>query len=245
MPRKVKGVRGLKMREARKAEAQALGEKSKQEQAQEMHKQLGIFKENLEEFARKYKKEIKRSPDFRGDFQRMCHQIGVDPLASNKGFWSQLLGVGDFYYELGVQVVEACMATRGLNGGVIDIAELLNAVNTRRGSHVQRVATGDVEEAVARLQVLGSGFRVVKVDNRRVVVSQPKELNADHMAIFNRAKDCGYVTAEALCADLKWTNDRAQTALGELVQRGVAWVDEQAAPHEYWVPGLMAGSSQM
>jgi hypothetical protein len=29
---------------------------------------------------------------------------GVDPLASNKGFWAQLLGVGDFYYELAVQV---------------------------------------------------------------------------------------------------------------------------------------------
>lgn len=30
--------------------------------------------------------------------------VGVDPLASNKGFWAQLLGVGDFYYELAVQV---------------------------------------------------------------------------------------------------------------------------------------------
>jgi len=29
---------------------------------------------------------------------------GVDPLASNKGFWAQVLGVGDFYYELAVQV---------------------------------------------------------------------------------------------------------------------------------------------
>ena len=34
----------------------------------------------------------------------MCQKIGVDPLASHKGFWAQLLGVGDFYYELGVQV---------------------------------------------------------------------------------------------------------------------------------------------
>lgn len=29
----------------------------------------------------------------------MCSSIGVDPLASGKGFWSDLLGVGDFYYE--------------------------------------------------------------------------------------------------------------------------------------------------
>lgn len=34
----------------------------------------------------------------------MCANVGVDPLASNKGAWAQLLGFGDFYYELGVQV---------------------------------------------------------------------------------------------------------------------------------------------
>ena len=32
----------------------------------------------------------------------MCKQIGVDPLSSNKGFWVDVLGVGDFYYELAV-----------------------------------------------------------------------------------------------------------------------------------------------
>ena len=36
----------------------------------------------------------------------MCSKIGVDPLASNKGFWAEMLGVGDFYYELGVQIIE-------------------------------------------------------------------------------------------------------------------------------------------
>ena len=34
----------------------------------------------------------------------MCASIGVDPLASGKGFWSNMLDIGDFYYELGVQV---------------------------------------------------------------------------------------------------------------------------------------------
>ena len=36
----------------------------------------------------------------------MCASIGVDPLASGKGFWSNMLDIGDFYYELGVQIVE-------------------------------------------------------------------------------------------------------------------------------------------
>lgn len=44
----------------------------------------------------------------------MCKEIGVDPLSckynvlndyplANKGFWVDVLGVGDFYYELAVK----------------------------------------------------------------------------------------------------------------------------------------------
>lgn len=40
----------------------------------------------------------------------MCVLLGT----ANKGFWGELLGVGDFYYELAVQVVDVCMATRYL-----------------------------------------------------------------------------------------------------------------------------------
>lgn len=45
--------------------------------------------------------DIKKSPAFRAQFHTMCQNIGVDPLASRKGFWAELLGIGDFYYELG------------------------------------------------------------------------------------------------------------------------------------------------
>ena len=38
-------------------------------------------------------------------------------IVAGKGFWSELLGVGDFYYELGVQIIEVCMATSHRNGG--------------------------------------------------------------------------------------------------------------------------------
>ena len=90
----------------------------------------------------KHKSEIRKNPLFRRDFQIMCAQIGVDPLASQKGhhsllterspftphrkvtippnpllftpylgFWSELLGMGDFYYALGIQIIETCFAT--------------------------------------------------------------------------------------------------------------------------------------
>ena len=44
----------------------------------------------------------------------MCANIGVDPLASNKGVWAKTLGIGDFYFELGVQVGQYMWAVQML-----------------------------------------------------------------------------------------------------------------------------------
>ena len=71
----------------------------------------------------------------------MCANIGVDPLASNKGMWAQLLGFGDFYYELGVQIVEACLATRTYNGGFMELGALRNAVQVKISRAPQGTST--------------------------------------------------------------------------------------------------------
>jgi len=67
---------------------------------------IDTFRTHLEEFARKYKTQIRSDPVFRAQFQIMCEKVGVDPLASSKGLWGELLGLGDYYYELGVRIVE-------------------------------------------------------------------------------------------------------------------------------------------
>lgn len=74
------------------------------------------------------REDVRKDPVFRAQFHTMCANVGVDPLASNKGMWAQLLGFGDFYYELGVQVVEACLATRSMNGGLMDLDSLRASV---------------------------------------------------------------------------------------------------------------------
>ena len=45
--------------------------------------------------------DIRKYPLFRQQFHEMCAKVGVDPLASNKGVWAELLGISDFYYEQG------------------------------------------------------------------------------------------------------------------------------------------------
>jgi ESCRT-II complex subunit VPS22 len=104
--------------------------------------QLEGFRGKLEEFASKHRNEIRKDPAFRKQFQDMCASIGVDPLASSKGFWSQVLGVGDFYYELGIQVVEVCLATSHRNGGLITLGELRERLVKARGKakHHQEIS---------------------------------------------------------------------------------------------------------
>lgn len=53
---------------------------------------------------------------------------------ASKGFWTELLGWGDFYYELGVQVIEACMSSRETDGGLTEWNELKKRVQKRRGA---------------------------------------------------------------------------------------------------------------
>lgn len=74
---------------------------------------------------------MRKDPVFRAQFHTMCANVGVDPLASNKGMWTQLLGFGDFYYELGVQIVEACLSTRPYNGGLMDLDSLRSFITVR------------------------------------------------------------------------------------------------------------------
>ena len=118
------GVSSLKKGAIQKAKFKKAGASMQAEKIEHVTEQLSNFKDQLEEFARKYKKEIKKNPEFRQQFQTMCGTIGVDPLQSNKGIWAELLGVGDFYYELAVQIVDVCYVTRQQNGGLLGLAEL-------------------------------------------------------------------------------------------------------------------------
>ena len=89
---------------------------------QKNYQKFEKFKERLEHFAKNHRAEIQKNPEFRRQFQSMCASIGVDPLASSRGFWADMLGVGDYYYELAVRVVEYCLANRNTLGGLIQMS---------------------------------------------------------------------------------------------------------------------------
>lgn len=116
------------------------GEAISAETARQMKLQLQLFKTNLEQFAVRHKKEIQQDPAFRAQFHKMCASIGVDPLTSQKGIWSDLLGVGNYYYELAVRIIEICVASRPINGGIISLEELVSVLRSKRITYTETVS---------------------------------------------------------------------------------------------------------
>ncbi|KAM7029758.1 vacuolar-sorting protein SNF8 isoform 2-T2 [Acridotheres tristis] len=193
-----------------------------EDQLAQMSKQLETFRTHLEAFASKHKQEIRKSPEFRLQFQDMCATIGVDPLASGKGFWAEMLGVGDFYYELGVQIIEVCLALKHRNGGLITLEELQQQVLKGRGKFAQDVSQDDLLRAIKKLKVLGNGFGIIPVGGTFLVQSVPAELNMDHTVVLQLAEKKGFVTVSEIRGSLKWEMERAKQ--DHLLKEGMAWL---------------------
>ncbi|KAJ4446712.1 vacuolar-sorting protein SNF8 [Periplaneta americana] len=239
------GVGAIQKQKLEQEKYRDKGTELQESQLEQMSKQLEVFRENLEEFASKHKKEIRKNAQFRRQFQEMCAAIGVDPLASGKGFWS-VLGIGDFYYELSVQIVEVCLATNYKNGGLISLDELRQRLVQARGKNKQHqeISIDDLLRAAQKLRIFGSGFSVVPVGKGQYLVqSVPGELSMDHTAVLQQAASSGtaHVSISILNEQLRWESERAQKALDHMVKEGLAWIDKQN-PKEvlYWFPSLFA-----
>lgn len=231
------GVGAIQRQKVQQDKFKEKGSEIQENQLEQMTNQIEKFRENLEEFAAKHKNEIKKNPQFRKQFQEMCASIGVDPLASGKGFWSEMLGVGDFYYELGVQVIEVCVATSHRNGGVVAVEEVLKRLNQRR-KHDNQISSDDVVRAVKKLKVLGSGMEITSSGTSQFIHAIPGELSMDHTTLLMQAKKDGNVTEESICSSLGWTSERSIRALEHLLRAGVAWRDDQSKPTSYWFPAF-------
>lgn len=194
-------------------------------QLEQMTKQMEVFRVKLEEFAMKHKDDIRKNAQFRKQFQDMCAAIGVDPLATAKGFWS-VLGMGDFYYELGVQVVEVCLALNHKTGGLMELDELRRRLIAARGQSAlhQEITKEDILIAAKKLTIFGNGydsstcyplspnictylfrFVVHKLGKGKYIVqSIPGELSMEETNILNTASNTeqGCVTQSQLIKDL-------------------------------------------
>lgn len=236
--------------------------------AASLETQLSVFQSLLHNFALTHSKDIRANPAFRAEFARMCSALNIDFLASSyhrdasraeagvgtstdaptasktSSIWTQLLGpsVNDFYFNLGVLVVEECRATRSENGGLISLSDLKSRIsNSSRIGGSMSVSDDDVARAVDALAPLGSCFSIVKIGHRSLIRSVPKELNTDQSTVLEAVQVLGYVTVSMLQVNLGWESARARAVVEDLMADSLVWVDRQAGESEYWSPAFMVG----
>jgi ESCRT-II complex subunit VPS22 len=229
--------------------------------AETLQTQLSVFQSLLHNFALTHAKDIRANPEFRAEFARMCSALNIDFLASSyhrdgkdtKGdgggsIWAQLLGgsVNDFYFNLGVLIVEECRATRTENGGLISVSDLRTRISRGRagtiGSSISNITDDDVARAVESLSPLGSCFSIMKIGHRSLIRSVPKELNTDQSTVLEAIQLLGYVTISMLQLNLSWERPRAHAVIEDLMADSLVWVDTQAGENEYWSPAFISAA---
>jgi ESCRT-II complex subunit VPS22 len=235
------GIAGIQQRRDASVALRVVGEDAERQHLEAMRAQLVRFRASLEAFALKHKAEIRADPVFRAQFHKMCANVGVDPLASNKGFWTELLGFGDFYYELGVQVAEACLASKAQDGGLCELTRLMSLVLARRGRAAQPVSEDDLLRAIERLQCLGGGWKVLTVGGKKVIRSVPVEFSPDQAEVIRVAAEGARVVRAgdgdvSISAEKKATAQRgmypvgcvSRSALEAPPPSGMGWTRERA-----------------
>merc|ERR1719348_216208 len=242
------GVGGIQKKRLEDKKFVAKADELAENQLAELSSQLSSFQTNLENFAREHKQEIRKDPEFRRHFQEMCSSIGVDPLASGKGFWSNMLDIGDFYYELGVQIVEVCMANQHKTGGLMELGEIRHKLIRSRGKsqHHQDISMDDLLRATKKLKVLGTGFTVIPLKSGRYLVqSVPGEMSLDQVSVLEQAeKSSGLISEEILTKNLRWDTQRCHIILDQMLGSGQLWIDTQGDHgfSEYWVPSIFTST---
>lgn len=249
-------------------------------QVNELNAQLQLFSTSLRQFAQSHRKDIVKDAQFRHAFQQMCAKIGVDPLGGSSGssggmmgsarlagLWNDMLGLGDFQYELSIQIIDVCVSTRAINGGLIEMEELIQSINRLRqgrGKQLQadtagQISENDVIESIKLLKPLGSGYEVVSMDgNVKMVRSVPKELNNDSTFVIAALSSSSsssierdligyaFLTEDHLLAESgnksRWTRERSRALLQDMTMRdGILWVDEGAQPPRYYALSVLEG----
>ncbi|GAA5803060.1 EAP30/Vps36 family-domain-containing protein [Helicostylum pulchrum] len=238
MRRRAVGYANMQNKDRAGREFKQIGDSIAAKEIEQLQIQMENFKTNLQEFALKHRKDIRKDPTFRAHFQRMCTNIGVDPLASNKGFWADLLGVGDFYYELGIQIIEACIISRTNDGGLTELGDIMKRVEVIRGTKTKQsqISEDDMIRAIKTLKPLNGGYEVLQIGDRKLVRSVPKELDKDQSALLLLAQKTGYVNHDMIKNDLGWSTERIKTATQHLLQDGIAWLDKFGDLESYWIP---------
>ena len=236
------GVSGLLSKQKKDDGMKALGTNLEATRLSQLQHCAETLRTKLSEYAAHYESDIRSNPELRKSFREMCESMGVDMLSSQKSLLANTLGLGDFYYELAVQVIEQCILTRRQNGGTMPLEDLLLRLQRLRPK--QSITENDIVFALTKLGCFGSGYVVNNFGGRKVVTLAGRDAGCDTASVLNIAATLQppRVTQATVVEAKQWSVDRAQRALDVLLWDGLSWFEEAdgtGKPAAYWFPCFM------
>ena len=231
------GAAGVVKQRERSQRMNELGDRIESSRMEKAKASLEAFKTKLAEFALKYRSRIQGDPVFREQFVAMCDLVGVDPIQVSResSFWlDSIVGLGDFYSDLSVQVLTQCMIHRkSAYGSLLPVTTCLAAIQT------ENVSLEDLKRSLKSLDCFGAGgVRIVSVANELFVSSLPDELSTDSSSILQAFNSRDGRSLRSLSDSLGWPEERTMHAITSLVKEGVLWVDRYGGQTTYWVVSL-------
>jgi ESCRT-II complex subunit VPS22 len=236
------GAAGVLKQRERSQKMNELGEKIEASRVDKAKERLSDFKTKLTEFALKYRSRIQDDPVFREQFVSMCDMVGVDPIQISKGsktWLGGIIGIGDFYSELAVQVLTQCMIQRkSTYGSLLPVLKCFELIQT------ENVSLDDLKRAIKSLDCFGAGgVRIVTIAQDLFISSLPDEMSKDSSTILECYNTNAGKSLSELVDELQWPKQRIMHAVNNLMREGVLWVDEHEGITTYWVISLWLGDA--
>ncbi|GFE54802.1 vacuolar sorting SNF8-like protein, putative [Babesia ovis] len=193
------------------------------------------FKVDLYAFIQKYKHVINTDPSFRIEFLELCDLMGVDPLSGSSSTLSRLLGLTSFYVEIAIRLMEICIQTRALNGGLCEMNHVLAAFPTKL-----KVTERDIMRSIHECAVFGpNSIRTMCIKGKTLIITSPVYLGGEQQQCLHYIAEVkGGITVLDLSAKLGWTDEKAQNLLDQFIQRQIVWIDHADDETYYWFPCL-------
>ncbi|KAM9886357.1 hypothetical protein OXX79_014240, partial [Metschnikowia pulcherrima] len=143
-----------------------LGKALSEWHSNQLSAQLSVFQSALTNIAIERGDAIRDNPVFRHEFNKICSQMGVDPLELLILRDSRLMKSDKFFVGLGVRMVEICQETRNINGGLMPVTELQSRLQ-ESVSVPLTVSEEDIRKALDSLISLGKGYETILINNKQ------------------------------------------------------------------------------
>lgn len=222
-----------------------LGKLLDQKHTDQLSTQLSVFQSVLVNFATKYEAQIKENSEFRAKFTKMCQLVGVDSLELLLLNSSNARNKERFHIGLAVRIVEICLETRDLNGGLISYKELISILKSNANIDLT-ILEQDIDNALATLGTLGeNSYTVLNSGSTKwLKFSSPvNSISNDQRKVYDLCEFMGgYVTFRLLADNFAWDAVRCKSVIDEMIMDGLLWVDSQGDRREclYWEPSWIS-----